>query len=86
MWLFKEAALNCVRMKIFLRPELMQFEMGISIMRYFAASGTAGFERSFTSGKSRVPRPPPRMMVQALSFNPSTTIKDMPPEGAIVRV
>src|SRR5947199_396344 len=40
-------------------PELMQFEMGTSTMRYLPASGTAGFARSFVSGKSRVPCPPP---------------------------
>src|SRR5678815_850361 len=37
----------------------MQFEMGISTMRYFPARGTAGLERSLVRGKSRVPAPPP---------------------------
>jgi hypothetical protein len=31
----------------------------MSISRYLAASGTAGFERSAVSGNNRVPRPPP---------------------------
>src|SRR4051812_24648753 len=38
---------------------LMQFERGISMSRYFPASGTAGLGRELVSGKSLVPRPPP---------------------------
>ena len=38
----------------------MQFEIGMSISRYLPASGTAGFERYFVSGYSRVPCPPPK--------------------------
>src|SRR6185503_1994864 len=41
------------------RFELMQLEIGMSTNRYLPASGTAGFERSRVSGKSRVPCPPP---------------------------
>src|SRR5690242_16257516 len=41
------------------RPELMQLEMGMSTMRYFPASGTAGFARSLVRGNNRVPWPPP---------------------------
>src|SRR6266853_3039428 len=48
-------------------PELMQFEIGISTMRYFPASGTAGFERSLVSGNRRVPAPPPMMMARLFS-------------------
>lgn len=39
----------------------MQLLIGISISRYFAASGTAGFALIFVNGKSLVPRPPPRI-------------------------
>ena len=49
------------------RPELMQFEIGISTIRYFPASGTAGFERCCVSGKSRVPAPPPMMTESVFS-------------------
>ncbi len=45
----------------------MQFETGISTMRYLPASGTAGLERSLVSGKSRVPAPPPMMMASVCS-------------------
>src|SRR4029453_17169108 len=45
----------------------MQFEMGISTMRYLPASGTAGLERSLVSGKRRVPAPPPMMIASVLS-------------------
>ena len=40
----------------------MQFEIGISTILCLPPKGTAGFERSLVSGKSRVPFPPPRMM------------------------
>src|SRR6059058_3165292 len=39
----------------------MQLEIGISTMRYFPASGTAGLARSLVNGNSRVPCPPPIM-------------------------
>src|SRR4051794_23341297 len=42
-------------------PLLMQLEIGMSISRYLPATGTAGLERAFVSGYSRVPRPPPRI-------------------------
>src|SRR6185437_1598706 len=48
------------------RPELMQLEMGMSTMRYLPASGTAGLARSFVSGNSRVPCPPPIMTESTL--------------------
>src|SRR6266487_1376728 len=41
------------------RFELMQVEIGMSTNRYFPARGTAGFDRSRVSGKSRLPCPPP---------------------------
>src|SRR5580692_9174066 len=40
----------------------MQLLMGISTIRYFPPSGTAGFERSMVSGNRRVPAPPPMMI------------------------
>src|SRR5581483_7157660 len=42
-------------------PLLMQLEIGMSMSRYFPATGTAGLERARVSGYSRVPRPPPRI-------------------------
>src|SRR4051812_11134496 len=48
-------------------PELMQFEIGMSTMRYLPANGTAGLERSLVSGKSRVPAPPPMMTARVFS-------------------
>src|SRR5438477_2654017 len=59
---FRLSELNCVRTKMRPTSEFKQFEMGMSIRRYLPAMGTAGFERRYVSGKSRVPRPPPRMM------------------------
>ncbi len=56
-----ELELNCVSTKICVMPELMQFETGTSIKRYFPPSGTAGFARSFVKGKSLVPAPPPKI-------------------------
>ena len=44
----------------------MQLEIGMSTIRYFPASGTAGFARSFVSGNNRVPCPPPMMTVSTL--------------------
>src|SRR5215203_409903 len=64
MWRFSDAELNCVSTNIRLRPACRQLLMGISINRYFAPIGTAGFERMCVSGKSRVPRPPPRINVR----------------------
>src|SRR5437016_13626562 len=57
---FSDAELNCVRTKIFLRPELRQLLIGTSIRRYFPPSGTAGFDRSFVRGNNRLPAPPAR--------------------------
>src|ERR1039457_3664554 len=48
------------------KRELMQFEIGMSTMRYLPASGTAGLARSFVSGKRRVPWPPPMMTQSTL--------------------
>jgi hypothetical protein len=44
-----------------LTPELMQFEIGISIKRYLPPMGTAGFERLFVNGYKRLPCPPPKI-------------------------
>src|SRR6058998_2208564 len=57
-----EAELNCVSTKIFFNPELRQLLIDTSISRYFPPSGTAGLDRSFVSGKSRLPAPPARIM------------------------
>src|SRR6266704_248535 len=59
---FNEAELNCVRTKSFFSPEFRQLLIGTSISRYFPPSGTAGFDRSFVRGNSRLPAPPARMI------------------------
>ena len=46
----------------------MQLLMGMSIRRYLPPIGTAGFERCWVSGKSRVPRPPPRISASTSLF------------------
>src|SRR5208282_1181869 len=66
MWRCREAELNCVRRKIRRKPELMQLEMGMSTSRYLPPSGTAGLARSLVSGKSLVPRPPPKITESTL--------------------
>src|SRR5205823_6808538 len=43
-------------------PEFRQLLIGMSTMRYFPPSGTAGFARSFVKGNKRVPAPPPMTM------------------------
>ena len=50
-----DAELNCVSTKIRLRPACRQLLIGMSISRYLPPIGTAGFERMWVSGKSRVP-------------------------------
>src|ERR671910_1089207 len=62
-----ELLLNGVRRKIRRRSALRQLLIGMSTIRYFPPSGTAGFARSLVSGKSRVPAPPPRM-TESTSF------------------
>lgn len=47
----------------------MQFEMGISTMRYFPPKETAGFERSFVKGYNRVPLPPPKIRLKTLALS-----------------
>src|SRR5262249_1384544 len=42
-------------------PLLMQLLIGMSRSRYIPARGTAGLLRSFVSGYSLVPRPPPKI-------------------------
>src|SRR5260221_2858442 len=51
MCLCSEAELNCVSTYTRRNPELMQFETGISTMRYLPASGTAGFVPSLGIAK-----------------------------------
>ncbi len=47
------------------RSEFRQLLTGMSMSRYFPPMGTAGFERCAVRGKSRVPRPPPRITASA---------------------
>src|SRR5512140_2452697 len=60
-WLLRLSELYCVSTKMRRRSELMQLESGMSMSRYLPAMGTAGLDRSRVRGKSRVPRPPPRI-------------------------
>src|SRR3982751_2652800 len=62
-WRLSDAELNWVNTNIRLRPACRQLLIGISIRRYLPPIGTAGLDRMCVSGKSRVPRPPPRMSV-----------------------
>src|SRR3954469_14850716 len=73
MWRCKLTELNWVSTKMLLRPEWMQFEIGMSIRRYLPAIGTAGLLRDLVSGKSRVPRPPPRISAMTRGIVPSSS-------------
>src|SRR4051812_43633299 len=53
------------------RFEFRQLLIGMSISRYLPPMGTAGFDRRSVSGKSRVPRPPPRMIASTSSMGRS---------------
>src|SRR3954451_2180857 len=68
MWRCRLTELNWVSTKIRFSPEWMQFEIGMSIRRYFPPIGTAGLLRDLVSGKSRVPRPPPRIRQMTLGM------------------
>src|SRR5258708_11185559 len=57
------------------RPELRQLLIGISTSRYLPASGTAGLDRSFVSGNSRVPAPPPMMIASVLFWREYKSIR-----------
>jgi hypothetical protein len=70
-WRFRLSELNCVSTKIRRTFEFKQLLIGMSIRRYFPPIGTAGFERRSVSGKSRVPRPPPRMIARTSSMGRS---------------
>jgi hypothetical protein len=71
----KEAELNCVRMYICLKPELIQFEIGISTIRCFPPNGTAGFDLSSVNGNNLVPFPPPRIIDNTFGiFSPKKII------------
>src|SRR5436305_1176718 len=63
---FKEAELYCVRTKILMTSELMQFEIGISTRRYLPPRGTAGFDLCSVRGERRDPAPPPRITASRL--------------------
>src|SRR3954451_24452508 len=78
MWRWRLTELNWVSTKIRFRTEWMQFEIGMSINRYFPAIGTAGLLRDLVSGKRRVPRPPPRIseMTRGMQTSPSTLARD----------
>ena len=71
MWRLSEAELNWVSTKMRFRPACRQLLIGMSISRYLPPSGTAGFERMWVSGNSRVPRPPPRISVRTSFIAPS---------------
>src|SRR4029434_4532258 len=71
-----DAELNCVSTKMRLSPACRQLLIGMSIRRYFPPSGTAGFDRIWVSGKSLVPRPPPRISVST-SFMALILIADV---------
>ena len=53
----------------------MQLLIGISIKRYFAPRGTAGFARSFVKGYSRVPAPPPKMIAKTRFMRLSSVVR-----------
>src|SRR5262245_65184531 len=55
--------------------ELMQLLIGMSIKRYFAPRGTAGFARSFVKGYSRVPAPPPKMIAKTRFMRLSSMVR-----------
>src|SRR6266481_4548261 len=57
------------------RPELRQLLICISTSRYLPASGTAGLDRSFVSGNSRVPAPPPMMIANVLFWREYKSIR-----------
>src|SRR4029453_3076331 len=59
-----------------LSPACRQLLIGMSIRRYLPPSGTAGFDRIWVSGKSLVPRPPPRISVST-SFMALILIADV---------
>ncbi len=63
-----DAELNCVSTKMRRMSACRQLLIGMSISRYWPAIGTAGFDRSCVSGKSRVPWPPPRMIARTSLF------------------
>src|SRR5947208_13765132 len=67
---FSDAELNCVSTKIRLSPACRQLLIGMSMRRYLAPIGTAGFERWWVSGNNRVPRPPPRINVSTSFMDP----------------
>src|SRR5512147_3323120 len=56
------------------RSELMQLESGMSMSRYLPAMGTAGLDRSRVRGKSRVPRPPPRITARQSCMGETGTL------------
>jgi hypothetical protein len=50
---FNDAELNWVSTAMWRKPELMAFEMGMSMSRYFPPIGTAGLARCMVNGYSR---------------------------------
>src|ERR1700741_3661161 len=61
MWGLSDAELNCVSTKMRRMSACRQLLTGMSMSRYLPPIGTAGFDRSWVSGKSREPCPPPRI-------------------------
>src|SRR4029450_4609506 len=55
--------------------ELMQLLIGMSIKRYFAPRGTAGFARSFVKGYSGAPAPPPKMITKTRFMRLSSVVR-----------
>src|SRR5687767_3022861 len=68
MWRLSEAELNCVSTKIRRMSACRQLLIGMSIRRYLPPIGTAGLDRSWVSGNSREPWPPPRMSARTSVF------------------
>src|SRR5882762_2580157 len=63
-----DAELNCVSTKMRRMSAWRQLLIGMSISRYLPPIGTAGFDRCWVSGKSRLPCPPPRMSASTSLF------------------
>ena len=70
-WRLRLSELNWVNTNMRRKFEFRQLLIGMSINRYLPPIGTAGFDRRSVSGKSRVPRPPPRMIASTSSMGRS---------------
>src|SRR5947209_6848931 len=72
-WL-SECGRYCVSTATLYMPELTQLESVKSMMRYLAANGTAGLERSSLKTDKRVPAPP--AMIMARTWGMTVTLKE----------